>query len=46
MSETILLDIRLKPESLDMPQEAETDLLASVYPELLVLMQQQSEAED
>ena len=46
MSETILLEVRCKPGALETPQAAEIELLASILPELLVLMQQQNEAED
>lgn len=46
MSDSCLIEVRLKVDSLDMPTEAEIDLLASVLPELIVLMQQYDEAED
>lgn len=46
MSETCQIEIRLRVESLDVPTEAEIDLLASVLPELILLMQQQADAED
>ena len=46
MSETILLEVRLKADFLDMPSVAEIELLASILPELLVLMQQNDGDED
>lgn len=46
MSETILLEVRLKADVLDMPSAAEIELLASILPELLVLMQQHDGDED
>lgn len=46
MSEQCLIEVRLKVESLDVPTDAEIDLLASVLPELILLMQQTDQAED
>lgn len=46
MSETILLEVRLKADFLDTPSAAEIDLLVSILPELLVLMQQYDGDED
>lgn len=46
MSEPCLIDLRAKPNAFDLPTNAELELLASVLPELLLLMQQQDEAED
>lgn len=46
MSELCLIEVRLKVEPLDAPTDAEIELLASVLPELILLMQQTDEAED
>lgn len=46
MSETVFFEVRLKVESLEIPTTAEIDLLVSVLPDLILLMQQQTEAED
>ncbi|WP_319238032.1 hypothetical protein [uncultured Propionivibrio sp.] len=46
MSDTILIEVGVKPHALDKPLEAEIELLASVLPELVLLMQRQIEDED
>ena len=48
MSEQCLIEVRVvvKPDALELPSSAELELLASILPELIVLMQQQDEAED
>ena len=46
MSELCLIEVHLKVESLETSSQTEIDLLASVLPELILLMQQQDEAED
>lgn len=46
MSEHCLIEVRLKVDSLEKPTDTELDLLASVLPELILLMQQHDEVED
>ena len=48
MSEQCLIEVRVyvKPDALELPSPAELELLASVLPELILLMQQQDEVED
>jgi hypothetical protein len=46
VSELNLIDVRVKADALGTPSVAELDLLTSVLPELILLMQQQDEAED
>lgn len=48
MSEQCLIEVRVvvKPDALETPLPAELELLASVLPELILLMQQQEEIED
>lgn len=46
MSDTCLIEVLVKPGVLETPCPDELDLLASVLPELLVLMQQMEEGED
>ena len=46
MSDSILIEVVLKANVLEAPSAEEIDLLASVLPELLVLMQQRDGAED
>jgi len=48
VSEQCLIEVRvyIKPDALEIPSSAELELLASVLPELILLMQQQDEAED
>lgn len=48
MSEQCLIEVRVyvKPDALELPSSAELELLASVLPELILLMQQHDEAED
>lgn len=48
MSEQCLIEVRVyaKPDAFETPSPAELELLASVLPELVLLMQQQDEAED
>lgn len=46
MSETELIEIRFKPDCLDLPNHGEIDLFAAILPELMQLMQQIDEAED
>ncbi|MBK7415772.1 MAG: hypothetical protein IPJ38_12285 [Dechloromonas sp.] len=47
MSEQCLIEVRVygKPDALETPSPAEFDLLASVLPELILLMQQMEAAE-
>ena len=47
MSEQCLIEVRVygKPDALETPSPAEFDLLASVLPELILLMQQMDTAE-
>lgn len=40
MSDSCLIEIRLKPDAVDCPTDDEIELLASVLPELVGLMQQ------
>ena len=46
MSDLCLIEVRVKADALDVPTEAELELLASVLPELLVLAQQLDGAEE
>jgi hypothetical protein len=48
VSEQCLIEVRVyaKPDALEKPLAAEPELLASVLPELILLMQQQDEPED
>lgn len=46
MSETELIEIRFKPDSLEMPGDGEIALFAAILPELMQFMQQTDEAED
>ena len=48
MSEQCLIEVRVvvKPDVLETPSPAELELLASVLPELILLMQQTDEAEE
>lgn len=46
MSDSYQIDVRLKPDAVENPSTTELELLASVLPELILLMQQQEEAED
>lgn len=46
MSDSILIEVVFKANVLETPSAEEIDLLASVLPELLVLMQQSDGAED
>jgi hypothetical protein len=48
VSELNLIEVRVyaKPDAFEIPSPAEIDLLASILPELVLLMQQQDEAED
>ena len=46
MSETILIEIGLKAHALEMPQPDEIELLASILPELWILMQSYNGEED
>lgn len=46
MSEQTLIDVRFKAQALEVPQTDELELLSSVLPELVLLMQQYDEAED
>jgi len=40
VSDLCLIEVRVKADALDVPTEAELELLVSVLPELVVLMQQ------
>jgi len=48
VSEQCLIEVRVvvKPDALETPSTAELELLASVLPELILLMQRYNEAED
>jgi hypothetical protein len=46
VSETILLEVIFKTQDLETPASDEIDLLVSILPELLVLMQQHDGNED
>lgn len=46
MSEPTLLDLRFKANALETPAAAELDLLSSILPELILLMQQYDEEQD
>jgi hypothetical protein len=46
VSDLCLIEVRVKADALDVPTEAELELLASVLPELLVLVQQLDGAGD
>jgi hypothetical protein len=48
VSQEFQIEVRVyvKPDALEIPASAELELLASVLPELILLMQQQNEAED
>jgi len=48
VSEPCLIEVRVyvKPDALETPSPAELELLASVLPELVLLMQQYDEADD
>jgi hypothetical protein len=46
VDEYCLIEVRLKADALEIPSVAELELLISVLPELVLLMQKQDEAED
>jgi len=46
VSDSILFEIRVKADALDHPTGDELELLASVLPDLILLMQQQPEEAD
>lgn len=46
MNDTAQIDLCFKPNTLNQPKQDECELLASILPELMILLQQHTEIED